>query len=267
MNGVLCWDCNIIFLIYSAKLWDEKVGRLCTMEEAGFLKYRFLFRDHFLPTDFMTPEGIRLNRLSVPCGLDSALHSIPQSLPPLLATLSNPQPSVVSPQNSNLPVLPPLPLTSKLTQGENSPQVLPPLRTYNKLPLSSTHIETPLPIQIDDPSTSSPISVPNPTQAAANIFSVEDNSLSLSLDSSTASDGEFMCFSDQNSSSEPITRHSVLKELDLAMSGLTPRKRKLCQRIRSLAAQVMSHTVAAEIYALVSYGKEQCRHSFCVHNK
>ena len=118
----------------------------------------------------MTPEGIHLNRSAVPLGLDSASHSIPQSSRPLLPILSNPQPSAVSPQNSNLPVLPPFPLTSELTPEENSLQVLPPLRTYSKFPSSSTHIETPLPIHIDSPSTFSPISVPNPSQVAANIF-------------------------------------------------------------------------------------------------
>ena len=85
---------------------------------------------------------------------------------------------------------------------------------------------------MDGPSTSSPISVPNPTQAAANIFSVKDTSLSLSLDSSTASDGEFRCFSDQNSSSKPRARRSLLKELHSALSDLTPRERKLYQTIR-----------------------------------
>ena len=162
-----------------------------------------------MPTDFVTPGGIRLNRSAVPLGLDSASHSNPQSSPPLLPTLSNPQPSAVSPQNSNLPVLPPLPLTSELSPEENNLQVLPPKRTYSRLPSSSTHVVTPLPIHIDGPSTSSPISVPNRTQAAANLFSVEDTSLSLSLDSSTASDGEFGCLSDQNSSSKPRARRSL----------------------------------------------------------
>jgi len=53
--------------------------------------------------------------------------------------------------------------------------------------------------------------------------------LSLSLDSS---DGEFGCFSDKNSSSKPTARRSLLKELNLALSDLTPRKRKLYERIR-----------------------------------
>ena len=127
MNGALCWDCNIIIFfkfIFSAKLWGERVSRLCTVEEAGFLHYKFLYWDHFLPTDFVTPEWIPLNRLAVPSGLVSASHSIPQPSLPLLPTLSNPQPSAVSPQNSNLPVLSLLPLTSELTSEENSLQVL-----------------------------------------------------------------------------------------------------------------------------------------------
>ena len=172
----------------------------------------------------MTTEGIRLNRSAVTRGLDSASHSITQSSPPLLHTLSNPQPTAVSPQNSNLTVLPPLPLTSELKPEENTLQVLAPLRTYSKLRSSFTNIETPLPIHIDGPSTSSPIFVPNPTQAAANIFLVEDTTLSLSLNSSTASDGEFRCFSDQNSSSKPTARRSLLQELNLALPDLTPKE-------------------------------------------
>jgi hypothetical protein len=81
---------------------------------------------------------------------------------------------------------------------------------------------------MDGPSTSSPISVSNPTEAAVNIFSVEDTSCSFSLD---ASDGEFRCFTDQNSSSKPRARKSLLKELNLAVSDLTPRKQKLYSAI------------------------------------
>jgi hypothetical protein len=136
------------FFIYSAKEWAHIVGRACTLEEARSLQYKVLCRNHFFLTDFVTPEGMRLNRTAVPCGLASAAHSIPQTSPPLLPSLSNPQPSPVSPQNSNHPVLPPLPLTSELPAEENNLKVLPPLRTYSKLPLSSTHIETPLPIHI-----------------------------------------------------------------------------------------------------------------------
>jgi hypothetical protein len=106
------------------------------------------------------------------------------------------------------------------------------MRTYSKLHLFSTRVETSLPIHIDGPFTSSAISVPNPTQAAANILSVEDTPLSFSLDFSTASLGEFGCFSDQNSSLKPIAANSLLKEFNLAVSDLTPRKVKLYQRIR-----------------------------------
>jgi hypothetical protein len=151
-------------------LWVEKVCRLCIMEEAGFLHYKFLCQNHFSLTDFMTPEGIHLNRLSVPCDLDLASHFIPQSSLPLLCTLSNPQPLEISPQNNNLPILPPLPLPSELTPEENNLQVLPPLRTYSKVPLFSTRIETPIPNHTDGPSTSSQISVPKPTPASANMF-------------------------------------------------------------------------------------------------
>ena len=69
-------------------MWTKKVGRVCTMGGAALLDYQFLCRDHFLPTDFMTPEGIHLNRLAVPLGLDSASHSILQSSPPLSPTRS-----------------------------------------------------------------------------------------------------------------------------------------------------------------------------------
>jgi len=40
-----------------------------------------------------------------------------------------------------------------------------------------------------------------------------------------------------------------------------------CAMKVSLTAQVVSHTVAAAIYSLVSNGKEQCLHSFCFHKK
>jgi hypothetical protein len=56
-------------------------------------------------------------------------------------------------------------------------------------------------------------------------------SLSLSLDSSAASDGEFGCVSDQNSSFETYSKAFSVKEINLAMSGLTARKQKLFQRI------------------------------------
>ena len=64
------------------------------------------------------------------------------------------------------------------------------------------------------------------------VFSVEDSSLSLSLDVSTVSDGEFRCFSDQNSSSWPKERRSLLREINLAMSVMKRIKGKLYHGIR-----------------------------------
>jgi len=125
---------------------------------------------------------------------------LPPSFSALISTNSSQHSWVVSPQNSNLPVLSPLPLTLELTPEEYSAHVPQPLRMYFKLPSSSNCIETPLFIHIDGPSTFSPISVWNPKQAGSIIsfFFVENISFSLSLDASTASDGEFGCFSYQN---------------------------------------------------------------------
>ena len=125
-----------------------------------------------------------------------------------------PKPSEISPENSNLPVLPPPPLPSELTPEENSLHGLPSLRTYSKLPRSSTHIETPLPIHIESPATSSEFSVWKPKPPAANIFFSGRYLFSLSLD---ASDEEFRSFNDQNSALKPRARHSLWKELNLAM--------------------------------------------------
>jgi len=169
MNGVLCCDCNIIIFYLQCKRVGPNVGRLCTMEEVGPFNTNFYAEITFCRQTSWYLKGYAWTewqfRVAWP-----RLHIPSQSSPPLLPTLSNPQPSAVSPQNSNVPVLPPLPLTSELPPEENNLQVLPPLRTYSKLPLSSTRIENPLPIHTDGPSTSSPISVPNPKQAAANIF-------------------------------------------------------------------------------------------------
>jgi hypothetical protein len=152
-----------------------------------------------------------------------------ESSPTLLPTLSDPQPSEVSPQNNNLSVLPPLLLPSEFTPEENSLQFLAPLRTHSMLTMLFNSIDTPLPIHIHGPSTFCHISVPKPTRTAANIDSVEDTSFSLSLD---ASDGEFRCFFDQNSSFKPRARHCLLNELNLSMSELTPRQWELYHRFQ-----------------------------------
>ena len=55
---------------------------------------------------------------------------------------SDPLHSEVSPQNSHLPVLLPLPLPSELTLEENSIHVLLPLRTYSKFPVLNLYCDT-----------------------------------------------------------------------------------------------------------------------------
>jgi uncharacterized protein YggT (Ycf19 family) len=56
--------------------------------------------------------------------------------------------------------------------------------------------------------------------------------------------------------------HRLYKLTDTHMAPVTQ-----CAMKVSLAALVMSHTVAATIYSLVSYGEEQCLYSFCFHKK
>jgi hypothetical protein len=120
------------------------------MEKVVFLHYKFLYWDHSLPTDFMTPEGIchvACTRFHMPS------HSLLRPCYPTFPTHNQ--------QNSNLPVIPPPPLHSEMTPEKNILQVVPPPRTYSKFPLSSTHIATPLPIHINGPSISSRIFVSN----------------------------------------------------------------------------------------------------------
>ena len=89
MSSVLCWDCNMIIILFTVqKCGPRKSAECAQWGELHCCTTDFYCRDHFLPTDFMTPEGIHLNRLAVPLDLDSASHSILQSSPPLLPTLS-----------------------------------------------------------------------------------------------------------------------------------------------------------------------------------
>jgi len=61
-------------------------------------------------------------------------------------------------------------------------------------------------------------------------------------------------------------KHFMIRRLvKLTDNHLAPVTR--CAMKVSLAAQVMSHTVAAALYAEVSSGKEQSLHSFCFHKK
>ena len=94
-----------------------------------------IFYAKIISSQLTCPEGICVNRLAVPCGWDSASHSIPHPCLTLLPTLPKPQPSAGSHQNSNIPVLPPIPIPSELIPEENSLHVLPPLNTCSKLHL------------------------------------------------------------------------------------------------------------------------------------
>ena len=177
---------------------------MCSTVESGFFHNKFVCQDHVLSTDFMKPGGIHLISLAVPCVLDLTSYFIPLAFPP-----------------SKLPVFSSLSLPSELFPEENRLHVLPPPRTCSKLLLLSTHIETPLPNHIDGPPTSSQIFVQKLKPATANIISMENTYFFLSVDTS---DWEYRCLNDQNSSSKPRARHSLLKELNLPTSDLTPRK-------------------------------------------
>jgi hypothetical protein len=61
-------------------------------------------------------------------------------------------------------------------------------------------------------------------------------------------------------------KHFLIRSMEkLTDDHLTPATQ--CAIKVSLAAEIMSHTVAAAIFSVVSYGKEQCLHSFCFHKK
>jgi len=154
MSSALCWDCNINIYLFIYLFTVQNCGPRKSADCAQWRKLSALKTNFFAEITSCRQTSWHL---AVPRGLDSASHSILQSSSPLLPTFSNPQTTAVSPQNSNLPVLPPLSLTSKLTPEENNLHFLQPLRTYSRRSSSSTPIQTPLPIHMDGPSTSSPI--------------------------------------------------------------------------------------------------------------
>lgn len=83
---------------------------------------------------------------------------------------------------------------------------------------------TPVPIHADSTSFQMPAVQPSPI--AANTFAVKDNSFPLRYVNTNASDGEPGHINLQSTSTKPRARHSLLKELSLALlSELTPRKR------------------------------------------
>ena len=199
---------NLFF--YSAQLWAQKIGKPCSIEDARTLHEKYICKHHFLETDFTTPERKRLNRGAVPCSSDSASQDPTPQLPDSALTDLNSLPSLLSAQK----IL----------------HVQAPSRTYGKLPVSSSSIQTPLSILEDSPCTSSKICAVKSTPPAASMFAVEDISCPLALN---ASDGEFRRINHPNPFSKPRPRHSLLRELNLAtVSQFTPREKLLYDRIR-----------------------------------
>jgi hypothetical protein len=212
IKSTLCCDCytKINLFFYSAQLCAQKIGQPCSIEDARTLNVKFVCRNHFLETDFSTPEKTRLNRGAVPCSSDLSSQEPTPQLPDSTLTDLNSLPSLLSPQK-NLHVQPP-----------NS--------TYGRLPMSSSSIQTPLSLLEDSPCTSSQICAVKSTPPTASMFAAEDISSPLNLN---ASDGEFRRMNHPNPSLKPRARHSLLRELDLAtVSEFTPREKLLYDKIR-----------------------------------
>jgi hypothetical protein len=77
---------NNLSYFYRAVVWAGRVGISFTTDSARLLHKKYLFRRHFLKSDFTTAERVHLNRVAFPCGSDSApqhfhnllsLHYIP----------------------------------------------------------------------------------------------------------------------------------------------------------------------------------------------
>ena len=208
----LCCDCGtkVNLFFYGAQLWAQQIGKPCSIEVARTLYEKCICKNHFLETDFTTPERKRLNRGAVPCSSHSASQYPTPQLPDSALTNLN---SLLS-----------------LLSAQKNLHVQPPSRTYGKLPLSSSSIQTLLSILEDSPCTSSKICAVKSTPPPASMFAVEDISCPLALN---ASDGEFRCINHPNRSSKPKVRHSLLRELNLAtVSQFTPTEKLLYDRIR-----------------------------------
>jgi hypothetical protein len=117
-----CGCYTIINFFCSAQLWAKSIGRPCSIEDARTLYQKYLCKNHFLASDFTTPERRRLNRGAVPCSSGSAAQDPPPQLPDSALTDLNSLPSLLSSQE-NL-------------------HVQPPSRTYGKLPVSSSYSHT-----------------------------------------------------------------------------------------------------------------------------
>jgi hypothetical protein len=68
-----------MFYFYRSVVWTRKVGISCTTDSTRMLCNKYLCSRHFSESYFTTAERVHLNRVAVPCGLDSASHSPPQN--------------------------------------------------------------------------------------------------------------------------------------------------------------------------------------------
>jgi hypothetical protein len=69
-------------------IWARKVAISCTIDSARMLHSKYFFSRHFIESDFTTAERVCLNRVTVPCGSDSAAKSLPQPPDPSFDTTS-----------------------------------------------------------------------------------------------------------------------------------------------------------------------------------
>jgi hypothetical protein len=66
-----------MFYFCRAVVWARKVGLSCSIDSVRMLRNKYLCSRHFSESDFTTAEWVHLNRVEVPCGLDSASQSPP----------------------------------------------------------------------------------------------------------------------------------------------------------------------------------------------
>jgi len=170
IKSTLCWDCytKINLFFYSAQLWAQKIVQPCSIDDAKTLYVKYICKNNFLEIDFTTPERKRLNIGAVPCSSDSALQEPTPQLPD----------SALTDLNS---------LHLFLSLQKNL-YVQPPIRTYGKLPMSSSFIQTPLSIHEDSSCTFYQICAFKSTPPVASMFAVKDTSCPVTL---KAFDGEF----------------------------------------------------------------------------
>jgi len=104
---MLCCDCYIKIneFFYRSHFWAQMISQPCSTEDARTLYVKYVCKNHFLQSDFTTPERKRLNRGAVPCSSDSALQEPTPQLPDFALTDLNSLPSLLSPQK-NLHVQP-----------------------------------------------------------------------------------------------------------------------------------------------------------------